>query len=175
LNPQTGLETTAFTLSNGSSTHHIYAPAPGLQSAQYVFQQAFGPLTPAGSAGDAGLLQDCIWEALCRGVALDGIFRPNPVQPLQPEAGFSTRAWNTWQNWYQAGRPCHYYAKFLHCSDSDGRDYRQSGDEPLFYGGAAYGFSMDENPVGPYEGPNVPSKTIANIVAGTVRVTVGKW
>ncbi|MFD1696434.1 hypothetical protein [Roseibium aestuarii] len=174
INPQTGAATTAFQLSNAQGeSHGIYAPRPGLESARYVFQQAFGPLTPAGAAGNAGLLQDCIWQALCRGVALDGIRTMEAVSSARP--GFSTRAWNQPSAWYRAGKPCHLYAKFLHVSDAFGGDSRSTGRPPIFLGGAAYGFSMDENPIGPYAGPNVPSKTLGDISEGLIRVTLGAW
>ncbi|WP_417690843.1 hypothetical protein [Roseibium sp.] len=172
-NPMTNFTTTAFSLSNGVDSYQFYCPIPGLQSAQYVFQQAFGDLTPAGSSGDAGLLQDCIWEAICRGVALAGVAVADIS--LTGDSGFSTTAWNDASSWYPAGAPTHVYAKFLHCSDAQGNDSRLSGQQPIFYGGAAYGFSMDENPIGPYSGPNVPSKTIGNISSGTVTVTLGAW
>ncbi|WP_420411310.1 hypothetical protein [Roseibium sp.] len=172
-NPETGYATQAYSLSNGTNSYDIYKPKPGLQSAQYVFQQAFGNLTPAGSAGDAGLLQDAIWEALCRGVAMSGVLLP--TTPLELEPGFSTLAWNNAASWYRAGSTCHYYAKFLHCSDIDGNDCRISGKSPIYYGGAAYGFSMDEDPLGPYSGPNVPSKTPFYVSSGTIKLSIGPW
>ena len=178
-NPQTNVDSIAYSLSNGAASYDFFLPMsdnraryPGLTGAQYVFQQAFGPLTPAGSAGDAGLLQDCIWEALCRGVALDGVAQTDAEKAI---AGYSTSRWNQWSSWYPVGKPSHLYAKFLHCSDKDGNDSRLSGHPPIFYGGAAYGFSMDETPIGPYTGPNVPSKTPYNVSSGKVTVTVGKW
>lgn len=172
-NPKTGYATETYSLSNGINSYDIYKPKPGLQSAQYVFQQAFGVLTPAGNAGDAGLLQDAIWEALCRGVAMSGVLLP--TTPLELEPGFSTLAWNNAATWYRAGSTCHYYAKFLHCSDAEGQDCRISGNPPIFYGGAAYGYSMDENPLGPYSGPNVPSKTPFYVDSGTVYLSLGPW
>jgi hypothetical protein len=175
-NPNTGVASPAYTLSNGSNSYTYYMPlaqgqnTPGLTGAQYVFQQAFGDLTPAGAANDAGLLQDCIWEALCRGVGQDGVFA------TAISNGESTAAWNNAANWYQAGKVSHVYAKFLHCSDIDGNDSRTSGQPPILYGGAAYGFSMDETPIGPYAGPNVPSKTTQNVPDGsTVTISVGPW
>lgn len=175
-NPLTGVASPAYTLSNGSNTYTFYMPLaagdtlPGLTGAQYVFQQAFGNLTPAGSAGDAGLLQDTLWQALCRGVANAGV----STQPISN--GESTSQWNDWTTWYPTGVANHLYAKFLHCSDIDGNDSRVSGKKPIFHGGAAYGFSEDENPLGPYSGPNVPSKTVANVPDGaTVTIYVGPW
>ena len=64
----------------------------------------------------------------------------------------------------------------MHYAAIDGTDSRVSGKPPIFYGNAAYGFSMDENPLGPYSGPNVPSKTMQNVPDGsTVTVYVGPW
>ncbi|EFO31098.1 conserved hypothetical protein [Roseibium sp. TrichSKD4] len=179
VNPKTGVQSVAYHLSNGSNSYSFFKPvsaqgtSPGLTGAAYVFQQAFGDLTPDGSNGDAGLLQDCIWEALCRGVALDGVLEVCATDASL--SGYTTRAWNNWKNWYPSGKPSHFYAKFLHCSDKDGNDSRITGKPPIFYGGAAYGFSMDETPIGPYSGPNVPSKTVGSISNGTVTITVGPW
>lgn len=170
-NPSTGILTNAYTLTNSSNTSYtFYQPPAGIESALYVFEQAFNPYTPAGPGGDAGLLQDCIWEALCRGVATAGVFA------AQKTAGESTQAWNTAANWYAANSTCHYYAKFLHCSDVNGEDFRTSGQNPIFYGGAAYGFSMDENPIGPGFSGNVPSKTKENVPGGSViSIVLGPW
>lgn len=175
-NPQTGISCPAYTLSNGTNTYTFYMPLgadsptqAGLAGAQYVFQQAFNELTPAGSAGDAGLLQDCIWEAICRGVSTYGVF------PQKKSNGESTTSWNDASTWYQDGIASHVYAKFLHYSTADGKDSRQGGT-PIMYGNAVYGFSMDENPIGPYSGPNVPSKTPVNVPDGsTVNIVVGPW
>ena len=163
-----------YTLTGPEGTFHFYKPEKGLKSSQYVFQQSFGVgMTPAGAAGDAGLLQDSIWEALCRGVAMDGVLVAEKAESSQ--AGTTTSKWNDWSKWYQAGRTCHYYAKFLHYSDTDGNDSRLSHKPSLMLNQAAYGFSMDENPVGPYDGPEVPSKTRGNVKSGTVTISVGKW
>ncbi len=170
-NSKTGVSSSAFTLSNGTDSHTIYQPPSGLKSALYVFQQAFNDLTPAGSGGDAGLLQDSIWEALCRGVAVNG------VSTTAISSGESTTAWNKSDDWYKAGSVCHLYAKFLHYSTKGGTDSRIKGNgSPIFYNNAVYGFSMDENPMGKYSGPNVPAKTIDNVPGGAViDLTIGPW
>ena len=175
-NPLTGISCPAYTLSNGTNSYTFYMPLgadsatqAGLAGAQYVFQQAFNDLTPAGSAGDAGLLQDSIWEAICRGVGTNGVF------PQEVSNGESTAQWNDSSAWYAAGSENHVYAKFLHYSTIDGVDCRPSGT-PIMYGNAVYGFSMDEDPLGPYSGPNVPSKTPFNVPDNsTVNIAVGKW
>jgi hypothetical protein len=168
---QSGVSTAAYTLSNGTNTYMFYQPPPGLESALYVFQQAFSQYQSGGSGGDAGLLQMNIWEALCRGVAVAG------VSSTQPQSGFSTTAWNAYANWYAAGSTCDYYAKFLHYATVDGKDSRLvQGSSPMFIGNAAYGFSADENPNGAYSGPNVPSKTEANVGPGsTIAIVLGPW
>jgi len=174
-NPDTKVSSPAFTLTRGKESYTFFMPLakgatkPGQAGAQYVFQQAFGPLTPATAAGDAGLLQDCIWEALCRGVALDG------VSTKAISEGESTTAWNDPKTWYQAGKASHLYGKFLHYATIDGTDSR-AGGTPIMYGNAAYGYSMDENPLGPYSGTSVPPKTYENVPDGsTVTLVVGPW
>jgi len=174
-NPTTKVASPAYTLSRNGISFTFYMPLaagqtlPGQTGAQYVFQQAFGALTPAGAADDAGLLQDCIWEALCRGVALDG------VSATAISQGESTTAWNSPATWYQAGKASHLYGKFLHYATVDGTDSR-AGGTPIMYGNAAYGFSMDENPLGPYSGTSVPPKTYENVPDGsTVTLVVGPW
>ena len=165
------VSTAAYTLSNGTNTYTFYQPPLGLQSALYVFQQAFSQYQSGGSGGDAGLLQMNIWEALCRGVAVAG------VSSTPPSSGFSTTAWNTYANWYAAGSTCDYYAKFLHYATAKGKDSRIAGNgSPMFVGTAAYGFSADENPNGAYSGPNVPSKTDGNVGPGsTIAIVLGPW
>ncbi len=166
-----GVSTAAYTLTNGTNTYTFYQPPSGLQSALYVFQQAFSQYQEGGSGGDAGVLQMNIWEALCRGVALAGV--GNKSTP----SGFSTAAWNDATKWYAAASTCNYYAKFLHCSTTKGTDSRiGSNGSPIFLNGAAYGFSADENPNGTYSGPNVPSKTQGNVQPGaTIAITLGPW
>ena len=166
----------AYTLSNGQNTYIFPSPLNanlnplGLAGSQYVFGQIYGPLTPAGSGGDAGTLQDNIWMAFCRGVAQSGVFS------RQVTNGESTTAWNDWKKWYPPGGPCDFYAKFLHCAALDGSDSRTSGQPSIFYGGAAYGFGEDEAPAGLYTGPNVPSKTPHNVPDGSVlTIYVGPW
>lgn len=174
-NPKTEVASPAFTLSRGDASFTFFMPlkagttVPGQSGAQYVFQQAFNNFTPAGAADDAGLLQDCIWEALCRGVALDG------VSTTAISQGESTAAWNEPATWYPAGKASHLYGKFLHYATIDGTDSR-SGGTPIMYGNAAYGYSMDENPLGPYSGTSVPPKTYENVPDGsTVTLVVGPW
>ena len=178
-----GAQVLAYSLTNGSNTYHYFNPLGAepssnpnnLQGAQYVFQQAFSnTLTPGIVDGEAKLIQDTIWEALCRGVALDGV-----EVVCEDAAGnaFSTTAWNDQSKWYGASAVSHLYAKFLHTSDKNGKDSRVPANhsKPIMLGGAAYGFSMDETPLGPYSGTQVPSKTTSNISSGTVTVNVGKW
>ncbi|MBL0899395.1 MAG: hypothetical protein IBJ17_11950 [Reyranella sp.] len=55
-----------------------------------------------------------------------------------------------------------------------GGDSRTSGS-PIFIDNAAYGFGEDENPAGPYTGPNVPSKSPAVPDGSTVNVHIGQW
>ncbi len=167
-NPLTNVACPAYTLSNGTNSYTFYKPMaagaskPGLTGAQYMFQQAFNTLTPAGNVGDAANLQDVIWEALCRGVGPDGVFATSVTN------GESTTAWNDATKWYATGKTCHLYAKFLHQGTVKGTQ--------LMVGGAAYGYGMDENPLGTYTGPNVPSKTLEDVPGGsTMTLTLGPW
>lgn len=181
--PNKSEQVLAYSLSNGTNTYEFFNPLGpdadtnpnDLQGAQYVFQQAFtDTLTPGVTAPDAMLLQDTIWEALCRGVALDGVGVKLMMGDDTPTA-FSTTAWNDDSKWYSDTAVSQLYAKFLHTSDVNGNDYRTANTTPIMLGGAAYGFSMDETPIGLYSGPQVPSKTIANVSEGTVTVNVGAW
>ncbi|WP_299144208.1 hypothetical protein [uncultured Tateyamaria sp.] len=183
-NPTTKTDMLAYRLVNstGDRTYYYFNPlgadpitAPNdLQGAQYVFQQAFTNTLTPGIVGvsEAQLVQDAIWEAICRGVVLDGTFVAGEISE---DPQFSTTAWNNPETWYGDKKVSHLFAKFLHCSDVDGNDYRSAGTDPIMIGGAAYGFSMDEAPMGAYSGPQVPSKTTYNIGSGTVAVAIGPW
>jgi hypothetical protein len=169
-NPNITSPVPTYTLTNGTNSINFYMPPSGIETALYVFQQAFGNYspTPSDANGDAGLLQDNIWEALNRGVALSDI----STTPIN--SGESTIAWNNSANWYQSGNVCNLYAKFLHYSDINGNDSRLSGNPPIFYNNAAYGFSMDEDPNGVYNGGNVPSKTETPVGGGsTINIVLG--
>ncbi|MQP66057.1 hypothetical protein GE253_11970 [Niveispirillum sp. SYP-B3756] len=162
------LGTYSLTSTETDLTYSFSQPVPGLASALYVFQQAFAG-TPA---PDEGLLQDTIWEALCRGVAQNGVFSKAVSK------GESTAQWNDASAWYGAKSTCHLYAKFLHYGTLVGTDSRTdpNNNAPIMIGNAVYGFSMDENPIGSYTGPNVPSKTLTNVPGGaTVSLVIGPW
>jgi hypothetical protein len=177
-----------YTLSNGTNTYTISNPGTGLAGALWVF----GQKVPANTPSDQGLLYDNIWEALCRGVALDGVFT------AARNAGQSTTAWNanatgttngvqTFQ-WYTPHTPPAFggftsvydtFAKFLHYSDLLGQDSRTSGNTPIFIGHSAYGFSEDENPNGPYDPATqgeVPAKMDGTVPDNnTVTLTIDPW
>jgi hypothetical protein len=178
-NPVTKVRSPAYTLTSKNDptvSYTFYMPTsaegqrPGLMGAKYVFKQAYDDLTPAGAAGDAGTLQDTIWQALCRGVAYMGASE-TPISK-----GESTAIWNNPKHWYQPDYVSHVYAKFFHCSDIEGGDHRTSGKPSLYYGGSAYGFSEDETPDGPYTGLPNPVQAEATTPDGsTVTITVGPW
>jgi hypothetical protein len=177
-NPNRGVTSPAYTLKNDSTgnSYTFYMPTaaegqpPGLMGAKYVFKQAYDELTPAGAGGDAGTLQDSIWQALCRGVAYLG------ASETRISNGESTAIWNDPTKWYLTDYVSDVYAKFLHCSDIAGGDWRTSGKPSLFYGGSAYGFSEDETPDGPYSGPPNTVQAEAYVPDGwTVTITVGPW
>lgn len=76
----TGVPTYTFTQKNGTGAPFTIAmPAAGFDSAQYVFGNVFtGSMD---STGDAGLVQDNIWQALNRGVGLNGVFNATNPKP----------------------------------------------------------------------------------------------
>jgi len=163
---------TKYTLSNGLNSYSFYKPAGGLAAAIYVWSQVF-QTTPS---GDEGLLQDQIWMALARGVALDGVSK-TPIINNQ-----STTAWVDSTQWYSQHPSTAFptfqsvycpYSRFLHNSDINGGT---SGDS-IFLHNAAYGFGEDENPIGnPYGGPLVPSKFDGTIYDNsTLTLTLVSW
>jgi len=171
---------TLTSLTDPMISYNFPKPEQGLASANYVFQQDFTVPPPP----DFGQLQDQIWEALSRGVALDGAFNAPPGTSL-PASGFSTTAWNDHEKWYTVHTSPYFpgitnsyntYAKFLHYSTIKGKDSRTCGCAPIFIGNAAYGFPLDENPDGPYTGPQVPSKTMQPVGPNdTLTITLGPW
>ena len=184
-NPITNVSSPAFTLTttkNGTTYSYTYfkplsIASPlncGLTGAKYVFQQMipnnFCP-NVAGDGGDAWLIQDNIFEALCRGVAVLGL------SDTAITNGETTTQWNEFSNWYPAGTACHIYSKFLHYSTIDGKDSRLvANSTPIFFGNSAYGFSLDEDPNGPYLGTHVPSKTLGNVPGGsTINLVIGPF
>ena len=129
-------------------------------------------------------IEAAIFEAISRGVVLDGI---KPAgQSIPPN--YSSDAWLNTSNWFNThnnsynGKPSVYdvYAKFLHYA-TVGSNPAQNVFSLNAAGtfGMAYGFSLDENPnVGDTwpSNENVPSKTIYNVSQGQdVTLTIGKW
>lgn len=115
------------------------------------------------------------------GIIWSGLYAPGTGGTVTP-FGASTVAWNTFQNWYGApGNPSHTsqpyntYSKFVHYATIDGTDSRLGGT-PIFINNQAYGFSLDENPNGPYTGTEVPSKFDQSIADGsTLTLTLNRW
>ena len=116
------------------------------------------------------------------GIIWSGLYAPGTGGTVTP-FGASTVAWNTFQNWYGApGNPLHAsqpynaYSKFVHYSTIEGTDSRKHGGTPIFINNQAYGFSLDENPNGPYTGTEVPSKFDQSITDGsTLTLTLNPW
>lgn len=165
---------TGYTLSNGLTTYHFPKPTGGsLANALYVWSQANAP------AGDEGLLQDQIWQALCRGVALDGV-STSPITNAE-----STAAWNDTANWYTQHASTAFpsfqsvycpYSRFLHQATLQGT-VDTTGTTSIYLHNAAYGFGEDENPIGnPYTGPLVPSKLDGTVFDGSsVTIRLAPW
>jgi hypothetical protein len=99
--------------------------------------------------------------------------------------GASSVAWNNFNNWYGApGNLTHTpqayntYSKFLHYSTIEGTDSRLTSPHgtPIFIDNKAYGFALDETPVGPYSGKIVSPKFERQINDGsTINLTLSPW
>jgi hypothetical protein len=156
---------TQYTLTNGVNSYTFPRPAAGLAGALYVWQQA----NPG--SGDQGLLQDQIWAAICRGVAIDGV----SATPIS--GGESSAAWADPSKWYTRHSSAvdpnftSVYcpsSKFLHESTLDGTA-DATGKTSIFVHNSAYAFSEDENPIAvDYKGPQAPSKFDGTIKDGAV-------
>jgi hypothetical protein len=115
------------------------------------------------------------------GIIWSGLYATGTGGTVTP-FGASTLAWNAFANWYGApGNPSHTsqpynaYSKFVHYSTIDGTDSRLGGT-PIFINNQAYGFSLDENPNGPYTGTEVPSKFDQSIADGSsLTLTLNAW
>jgi len=140
-----------------------------------------------------GQIEAAIFEALSRGVALDGVVKAG--SPIS--TSYSSDAWTNTANWFTDhpnkydGQPSVYdvYAKFFHYSSVQGTVGGSTifGESSNGAFGMAYGFSLDENPnvgstslgIPPGAWPdseNVPSKTPGNVGSGqTVTLTIGPW
>ncbi|NCA10394.1 VCBS repeat-containing protein [bacterium] len=170
---------TRYTLSNGLNTYHFPKPTPStgqsqsLANALYVWSQVNAP------SGDEGLLQDQIWQALCRGVALDGV-STSAITNAE-----TTTAWNDTTNWYTQHSSTAFpnfqsvycpYSKFLHYSTLGGT-VDTTGTTSIYLHNAAYGFGEDENPIGnPYTGPLVPSKLDGTVYDdSSVTIRLAPW
>ncbi|WP_445946283.1 hypothetical protein [Shewanella sp.] len=143
--------------------------------------------TPAEYAA-FGQIEAAIFEAISRGVLLDGVIAAG----TKIADNYTSKAWTNLANWYTNhpnaynGLPSVYdaYAKFMHygtTSTGIGSNNHIFGLNAANSFGMAYGFSLDENPnvgeLGSWPAQdNVPSKPIYNIGAGkNVTLTIGKW
>ncbi|TNE53839.1 MAG: hypothetical protein EP338_09940 [Bacteroidetes bacterium] len=116
-----------------------------------------------------GQIEAAIFEAISRGVALDGVMKAGKTIPQN----YSSDAWTKYENWYTNtansynGKPRIYdaYAKFFHCgkfTNSAGKPTFIFGENGAQKFGMAYGFSLDEDPnVGTWpDNMGVPAKTV---------------
>lgn len=142
-------------------------------------------------------IEAAIFEAISRGVALDGVW-PNQKEKISEKktgkkhpipANYSSDAWVDYSNWFTKhtnaynDKPSVYdvYAKFFHY----GKITAGSNAAANIFGvntggtfGMAYGFSLDESPnVGTWSTKNnVPAKTAYNVgLNQNVTLVVGKW
>jgi len=115
------------------------------------------------------------------GICWRGLYAAGTGGTVTPY-GASTIAWNNFNNWYAPTNSSHQaqtyntYSKFLHYSTINGTDSRLGVDPPIFFKNQAYGFPLDENPNGPYIGPEVPAKFDGTIKQGsTLNLTLSPW
>ncbi|MCR9173281.1 MAG: IPT/TIG domain-containing protein [bacterium] len=116
-----------------------------------------------------GQIEAAIFEAISRGVALDGVKKAGTTIPKN----YSSDAWTKYENWFthtnntynQKPRVYDVYAKFFHYATFGSN----SADQQFIFGengakkfGMAYGFSLDEDPnVGNWpKDIGVPAKTV---------------
>jgi hypothetical protein len=131
-------------------------------------------------------IEAAIFEAISRGVALDGV---KPAKTKIP-ANYSSDAWTNVSNWFTKHKnaynkqPSVYdaYAKFFHYAQiKTGKSSPKNifGMNSAKSFGMAYGFSLDESPnVGKSWSPknNVPAKTAYNVGSGQdVTLVIGPW
>lgn len=153
-----------------------------LQSINNVNSAYDGQYTVTGASGNTFTI-DLTGNQTATGVGgiiWSGLYAPGTGGTVTP-FGASTVAWNTFQNWYggnptPTSQPYNTYSKFVHYSTIDGTDSRKHGGTPIFINNQAYGFSLDENPNGPYTGTEVPSKFDQSIADGsTLTLTLNPW
>jgi hypothetical protein len=180
---------TQYTLKGAASGVQVTIPASDFTGNQGFIQAVRGigitnPTPQQQSEYDVfSQMEAAIFEALSRGVALDGVVPSNKTIA----ENYTSDAWTNLANWYTNhnnaynNQPSVYdvYAKFFH--------YGTIGSNPAqnVFGlntgktfGMVYGFSLDENPnVGSWsKNNNVPSKTDYNVGAGQdVVLTIGGW
>ncbi len=120
-------------------------------------------------------LENQISTALNRGVAVLK-FKDNT------SAGHTTKNWAVETNWYPKGQPQNYFSYFMHTAKIGNtniftlpKDAVKSARGALM--GRSYGFAYDENPIGGYEGAQVPSEFSADFPKGTTKLelVLGAW
>ncbi|MEN9641428.1 MAG: hypothetical protein RIR77_617 [Planctomycetota bacterium] len=164
------------------------APSPAITVGEVVYIQTNnaypGQYRVTGTVDSTNFIID----APARGTQAGGIVRrlwsqagPGGTVAL---VGASSVAWNNFNNWYAPGNPTHTpqayntYSKFLHYSTINGTDSRLTSPRgtPIFIDNKAYGFSLDETPVGPYSGGVVSPKFEESILDGsTINLTLSPW
>lgn len=167
----------------------IVIPASDFTAANQGFIQAVrGPKAkePGDEYAVFGQIEAAIFEAISRGVVLDGVVPKGKTIT----ANYSSDAWTKVSNWFTKHKnaynqkPSVYdvYAKFFHY----GQIKNGSGVAQNIFGvnsagsfGMAYGFSLDESPNVSNSwttANNVPAKTAYNVGAGQdVTLVIGPW
>jgi len=179
---------TQYTLT-GPGGLQIIIPASDFTTANQGFIQAVRAINTGESTTEYaafGQIEAAIFEALSRGVALDGVMPSGKTIT----ANYSSDAWTNISNWFTNHNnaynnlPSVYdvYAKFFHYGQiTVGTNAPQNifGMNAAGTLGMAYGFSLDESPNVSESWSttdNVPSKTEYGVGTGQdVTIVIGPW
>ena len=178
---------TQYTLT-GPGGLQIIIPASDFTTANQGFIQAVRGINKNESTTEYaafGQIEAAIFEALSRGVALDGVVPSGKTIT----ANYSSDAWTNITNWFTNhdnaynGLPSVYdvYAKFFHYGTITVGNTAQNifGVNAAGTLGMAYGFSLDESPNVSDNWSttdNVPSKTEYGVGTGQdVTIVIGPW
>lgn len=120
-------------------------------------------------------LENQISTALNRGVAL--LASTNTTLK-----GHTTKTWGQETAWYPKNQPQNYFSYFMHTAKVNGTNIFTLPSNSVKsarkdYMARSYGFAYDENPIGGYKGPQVPSEFPGAYPKGTetLKLVLGAW